>query len=191
MMTCEYDGPAFTEARSHPWTDAVSNADYRYYDFKTQPSLIRTALEDFVPWSHYAATEDFYGLLEWLNAPEGVLESNDCAFEGPAESDDGYACSGRLMVLYRRLETNVAEGAVTELKNRLHHALAALEPEFEQGVVGTTLVPVRFVALPEHAQLGQQLMLSFWAFGDSEAGVMANLRRVVQHLAQALREVSP
>lgn len=190
MKTCEYDGAPFTEARSHPWTDAVSNDAFRYYDLRADPSLVRTALEDFVPYGHYPAIEDFYALVEWLNGRDGVLESNDCAFDGPAETDDGYACSGRLMVLYRTLEKNVAKGGVERLKDGLHHALAPLGPDFEQGVVGTTLVPVRFLALPPRAQLGQQLMLSFWAFGDSEADVMANLQRVVSYLSQALRRVS-
>ena len=58
-------------------------------------------------------------------------------------------------------------------------------------MVGTTLVPVRYVTLPATpgAQLGAQLMLSFWAWGKSEADVMENLDRVMRNVAVAMRSV--
>ena len=83
MKTCEYNGAPFEQARSHPWTDATGNPDFRYYDLSASPEHIRTSLEDFLPWSHYAAIEDFYVLLEALNRPSSVFETNDCAFSGP------------------------------------------------------------------------------------------------------------
>ena len=57
------------------------------------------------------------------------------------------------------------------------------------GIIGTTIVPVRYLALPEarEQQLGSQLMLSFWAWGDSEADTMLNLGRLFKNLARALR----
>ena len=44
MKTCEYNGELLDEARSHPWTDAVTDGACRYYDFKAETSLIRTSL---------------------------------------------------------------------------------------------------------------------------------------------------
>lgn len=35
--------------RSHPWTEAMDNPDWKYYDFTTNPKLIRTSLDDFKP----------------------------------------------------------------------------------------------------------------------------------------------
>ncbi len=67
MNTCEYAGTPFTELRSHPWIDTVDNPECRYYDLTLSPELIRTSLEDFLPWSNYKAIENFYKILEDLN----------------------------------------------------------------------------------------------------------------------------
>ncbi len=198
MRSCEYGGPPFEEPRSHPWTDAVGNAASRYYDLKAHPALIRTALEDLLPWSHYAAVPRLYELLEWLNAPASILESNDCAFSGPQPSDapqlgKPLQCEGRVMILYRELGLNLSRRRVDGLKNAIHAQLAIVDLEFEWGMVGTTIVPVRYLDLQradEH-NLGHQLMLSFWAWGESEPEVMGNLDRVVKNLAQAIRGAAP
>jgi hypothetical protein len=96
------------------------------------------------------------------------------------------------MVLFRELARNTEAGAVPWLKNELHLALGALDPNFKSGMVGTTIVPVRYLPLAEEngQQLGSQLMISFWAWGNSEAENMQNLGRLLKNLAQALRSVS-
>jgi hypothetical protein len=96
------------------------------------------------------------------------------------------------MVLFRTLSRNTAPGEVLRLKNDLHAALSRLDPNFLSGTVGTTIVPVRYLNLPEAAdqQLGTQLMISFWAWGNSELENMQNLGRLIKNLAQALRKVS-
>ncbi len=197
MRTCEYDGDALTQVRSHPWTDAAANPDFRYYDMKASPALIRTSLEDFLPWSRYSAVERFYGLLEWLNGATSPLESNDCAFTAPGPNDNpqfqkALECSGRIMVLFRDYARNVSPHDLVALTNALHNALAPADELFEFGVVGTTLVPVRYVTLPvaPDAQLGSQLMVSFWAWGSTHAETMANLGRLLGNLSRALRDVA-
>jgi hypothetical protein len=191
VKTCEYDGPPFTEPRSHPWTDGTASSDHRYRDLKADPSHIRTSLEDFVPWSHYSAIDAFYTLLEWLNSPRSTLESNDCAFTGPHPNEvpsvpKSLQCSGRLMVLYRSLATNLSRRRVESLKDTLHHRWRSLDPAFQWGTIGTTIVPVRYVTLPDDAQLGYQLMISFWAWGSIEAELMSSLGRVVANLSRGL-----
>jgi hypothetical protein len=200
MKTSEYAGVPFTESRSHPWSDARENPDCRYYDLTANPEHIRHSLEDFQPWSRYAAIEDFYVLLEWINQLSCVFESNDCAFCGPSVNLDpaipkAFQCSGRVMLLFRALEQNTATGCIEQLKNRLHGELVELDRRFEWGVIGTTLVPVRYLALADplthrDGQLGWQLMVSFWAWGDSEADTMTNLRRLFKNLAAALRSLA-
>ncbi len=195
MRTCEYDGPPLTVARSHPWTDAVASAAHRYYDLRATPSLIRTSLEDFVPWSRYGAILGFYSLLEWLNGDASPFETNDCAFTAPHANDQASVpqalmCSGRVMVLYRELRLNASAGDVAWLKDELHLAVAKLDVELHSGLVGTTIVPVRYLALPSGEQAGQELMVSFWAWGDTEAELMENLERVVAGLFAALRHVA-
>jgi hypothetical protein len=196
LRTCEYAGEPLAAPRSHPWVGAAADASSRYYDFTASPEQIRSSLEDFVPWSRYAAIEAFYVLLERLNHGKSVLESNDCAFTGPHPSEStttqkALECSGRVMVLFRDLARNTAEGEIEALKNELHLALSKVDPNFRSGVVGTTIVPVRYLALPEASdeQLGVQLMISFWAWGDSEVENMQNLSRLLRNLTQVLRKL--
>ena len=96
------------------------------------------------------------------------------------------------MVLFRALEWNRDEHRMAELKNALHVALSQLDVAFRWGAIGTTRIPVRYLALPEAngQQLGWQLMISFWAWGNAEADTMHNLARVIQNLARALRGIA-
>ena len=166
MKTCEW-ASASLERRSHPWTDAEGDPASRYYDLTAQPEHIRSSLEDLRSWQQYPAVDAFYTLLERLNHPKSSLESNDCAFNGPGENEDpsvrkAMQCSGRLMVLFRSLTRNTDPMRVDALKNQLHLDLAAADPSFQWGIIGTTVVPVRYLALPEsrEQQLGSQLMIS-------------------------------
>jgi hypothetical protein len=193
MRSCEYDGEPAGEPRAHPWSDAVGNAAARYHDLKASPGLVRTALEDFVPFAHHPAVLEFYTLVERLNAPASTLESNDCAFSAPHASElpppsKLLQCEGRLMILFRELGLNLSRRRVEALKDALHLRLAPLDPGLEWGMIGTTIYPTRYVTLPLPAerQLGHQLMLSFWAWGDTDAEVMGHLERVVRNLAQAI-----
>lgn len=197
MKTCEYAGGVFPELRSHPWLQSSTDLTARYYDFTASPQLIRSVLEDFLPWSRYGAIETFYGLLERLNHARSKFETNDCEFSGPQASDQpeiakAFGCSGRLMLLFRSLEQNTIEASVAALKYDIHTNLAELDEAFVWGLVGTTLVPTRYLGLPESngQQLGNQLMISFWAWGDSEADTMLNLGRLFTNLSRALRNVS-
>jgi hypothetical protein len=194
MKTCEYDGAPFTEPREHPWVGSAASADHRCIDLRAEPARIRTSLEDFVPWSHYAAIEDFYGLLERLNAKGSPLESNDCAFTGPHPNDVAafakeLQCSGRVMVLFSALEKNLSRERVESFKDALHVRLQTIDAEFLWGIVGTAILPVRYVTLPlpADAQLGHQLMISFWAWGSTEVELMTNLGRVVKNLSEGLK----
>jgi hypothetical protein len=92
------------------------------------------------------------------------------------------------MVLFRELESNAVPEQVETLRHRLHVDLATTDRAFDWGVIGTTIVPVRYLALAGsgNQQLGSQLMISFWAFGDSEAETMLNLERLFKNLSRAL-----
>lgn len=190
MQTCEYDGDFVSEVRSHPWTDATGHPEFRYYDLTRDPSQIRTMLEDYLPWSRYAAVEKFYTLIAAINRAEFALESNDCEFTGPEANHSAAVakrmmCSGRVMVFFRCLERNICAENVLELRLKLHVALASGDPDFRWGVVGTTIVPVRYLAVRGGA-VGTQLMISFWAWGDTESENMDNLGRVFGNLSAAM-----
>jgi hypothetical protein len=197
MRSSEYAGAPFTEPRSHPWTDAAGDTRSRYYDLTASPAHIRSSLEDFLPWSRYTAIDDFYTLLEQLNRKSSVLESSDCAFTGPCANEEpsipsAFLCSGRVIVLFRALHQNTERERVENLKNQLHNRLARLDPDFRWGMIGTTLIPARYLVLPGcgDQQLGSQLMISFWAWGETVQGNMTNLRRLFKNLALALRTLS-
>lgn len=195
MKTYEYDGAPFTEPRSHPWLAGALDPQAGYHDFTASPQLIRSSLEDFKPFQRYPAIEAFYALLERINHPKSPLESNDCAFNAPQPTESSlvrasHECSGRLMLFYRDMAQNTRSARSAWLEAAFHQQLAPLDRTFLLGMIGTTRVPVRFLAMPEGEQLGEELMLSFWAFGDSDASVMLNLARLFKNLTQALRGVS-
>lgn len=195
MKTYEYGGDVHDLTRAHPWTTATQSDAHRYYDLRAEPALIRTSLEDLLPWARYPAVERFYAMLEWLNGASSPLESNDCTLIGPAASESAQAmgpleCSGRVMILFRDLARNVERDDLLVLTRTLHHALARVDRVFVRGAIGTTLVPVDYVTLPAPAaHHGAQLMLSFWAWGRSEAECMASLERVLGNLDRALRAI--
>ncbi len=195
MKTYEYDGTPFSEPRSHPWVGSASDPVARHYDFTTSPHLIRTALEDFAPFRQYSAVEEFFSLLERVNHPNSLLESSDCALNPPQRNESRVVkseleCSGRLMLLYRDLRQNTRSTRVSWLRTAFHQQLAPLDPKFALGMIGTTLVPTRYLALPAESQAGQQLLIAFWAYGASQDATMENLARLFRNLTQAVRAVS-
>lgn len=197
MKVYEHSDADSLRARSHPWLDAESDPTCRYYDFKTQPELIRSSLEDLQQWTSYPAIETFYRLLEWLNGPESIFESNDSAFNGAAApagtpSSTPLQCSGRLMILYRNLALNTLPEQLHRLTDAIAQALSETDPLFEWGAVGATIMSARFTTLPgpPERQHGQQLMLSFWAWGETEAETMRHLDRIFHNLTGALKRVT-
>jgi hypothetical protein len=99
---------------------------------------------------------------------------------------------GEDLVLYRDLSVNTAPAQIGWLTNAAAHALGRIDPDFESGAIGATILPVRFITLPGPAarQDGQQLMLSFWAWGENEPEVMANLDRTFTNITAVLRRLS-
>lgn len=197
MKTFDFTGADPDDVRSHPWTVATDDPACRYYDLKARPALIRTSLEDFLPWSDRPAIETFYELVEWLNGSESILESNDCAFQGPSVNltagfPKALEATGRLMILWRELPINLSRANIEWLRAGLHRFLNETDRELEHGAVGMTIFRVRFLALPESddRNLGFQLMLSFWSWGDSDDEVMTNLARTIRNLSDALRAVA-
>ncbi len=196
MNVFELADPEALALRFHPWHGSVTDPSLRHHDLRRQPELIRTALEDWIPFEHHAAANTFYTLVEWLNGPDSSLETSDCAFNGPAANPTpavhkAQMCSGRLMILFRDLTQNTAQQPVHALSQALARALSSEDVGFECGACGVTTVPTRFTNAPGSAdqQLGPQLMLSLWAWGDDEADTMKNLDRTLVGVSRALRRV--
>ena len=196
MKTYDHSDPGPGPVREHPWTGSTNDPNVRCLDFRKCPELIRTSLEDFRPWSSWPAVETFYRLLEWLNGDDSVLESNDCELTGPhanetPQFEKTLEVTGRLMILWRELPLNLSLPRTEWLRTAIHHALNRSDVEFEWGAVGITLFRTKYVTLnvPDDQQLGYQLMLSFWCWGDTVEEAMTSLDRTFQNMGRALREV--
>lgn len=196
MHVVEHADPDKFEVRSHPWQGSLTDPTHRYHDLKKHPELIRSALEDFLPFAAYPAVETFYQLLEWLNGPTCVLQTNDCAFNGPGPNEmakyPALQCSGRVMVLYRELKKNRDSRRISRIADTIATTLLSRDEDFGAGIIGVTIVPVRLTALlvNEDDQLGWQLMLSFWAIGDDPDETLENLDRTLTNLSAVLRQVA-
>ncbi len=193
MNVYEHTSPEALSTRSHPWSGSAHDAAHRYTDFRATPAAIRTALEDFRPFEAYPAIETFYRLLEHLNGPSSTLETNDCALNGAGPNGSAQfakrlVCSGRLMLLFRDLSRNTRPDDMRDLSQEVGLGLSRTAPELGWAAVGVGLMSVRYLGLPGTArrQLGQQLMLSFWAWGDEEVECMGHLDRTFQAMSSVL-----
>lgn len=193
MKVYQLADPEQLRLRAHPWTHAEADPRHRYLDFRKRPDLIRSSLEDLTPWDGHPFTETFYRLLEGVNGPDSLLESNDCAFAGPHPNEGPHSerrleASGRVMILFRDLTLNTSEAHVGELTQRIAHALSERPEDFE-AVVGVSIVAVQFTGLsgPPARQRGRQLMLSFWAWGDDEGSTLDAVNRALGDLEHALQ----
>jgi len=183
--------------RAHPWTTALFDPAHRYYNFRSEPQLIRTSLEDFAPLAKWPAIERFYELLEWINGATSIFESNDCGTRGPGPNKSpkfakSLECTARLVILFRELEWNLSFANVTWVVTAAHHYLNQTDLAFKWGVVGTTTRRAQYTSLPfpESTQMGYQLMLTFWAWGDTDLEVMDNLGRSFVNVQEALSKVT-
>ena len=192
MNVFELRDPGSLRLRTHPWTESETQAGARYWNLRAHPEQIRSHLEDLVPFADQSAIEEFFQILEWLNGPSSPLESNDCAFTGVVPNSGTMVeaeleASGRLMVLFRDLRKNLQIDAVGELTQTLAMALHELDPGMTAGAVGVSIVPVRYLQLQGD---GHQLMLSFWAWGNTETETWDNLHRTLSNLRTALQSLT-
>lgn len=191
MHVFENSDPSALDIRSHPWTTG-SDPSHRYVDFRTQPELIRGALEDFRVVQGQPAVETFYRLVEWVNGADSPFESNDCALANVEVNPSSaiptrLLVSGRLMILFRDVSQNCSRARVHALNQAIARGCADVDPDFDRAAIGLSLVEVRYRALPPPRDRGQQLMISFWVGGDELPELWQNLDRTFGNLDTALR----
>lgn len=178
--------------RAHPWTVSLTNFNHRYYNFKKNPELIRTSLEDFLRFAEEPFVEQFYRLLEWLNGSESIFESNDCATSEPTTNNNenfpkALQINARLMILFRELSLNLSLQNSQWLEDAIHFYLNKIDSDFEFSVIGTSIFPVTYIGLDN--QDGYQIVLNFWAWGNNKEEVMNNLGQSFVNAKEALMEV--
>jgi hypothetical protein len=168
-------------------------------------------LEDFLPFAHRDAVQTFYRLLREINGSGSHLETCDCAFRPPQPHKDpnsrhALSAFGRVDVLYRALALNCSSLHTDWLCQRLMTVLSQIDPTFTeaQGVVAFTLIKALHTALSQGTWTldgefewadddpgqGNHLMLSFWAYGDTEDEVYENLGRVFQNIRLSCNALS-
>lgn len=186
------------EPRAHPWSRSVSDESHVYVDFKERPDLIAETLEDFRPFKNQEFTQKFFELLEWLNGPKSRFESNDCAFVGACENGDSrfpYAmsCSGRLMIMFRDIEENCQPKSIGWLMDTLKSVISGVNPNFRAGAIGLSRTKAIYKALgnsPTSGAMGEQLMLSFFAYGKDEQRCYQSMQRLIECVHGSIKRVS-
>ena len=195
LISKEIDDSAL---RSHPWTSMVSDDSSVYMDFKKQPRLIRSALEDFIPFKKWPFVEDFYALIEWLNGSSSLLESNDCVFNAAENNPDQqypYAkkCSARLMILFRDIPENCQTKSIDWLMDNILTSVSAMKPRFKAGAIGLSQSPTCYLALgdqPNTGGMGLQVTLTFLAYGKNDRRCYENMQEVIAVAQSSLQRVN-
>jgi hypothetical protein len=183
--------------RCHPYDGSTYGTAEKYYDFKKQPELIPDVLEDYKKWNERDAIQLFYDLLKWLNGKGSILESNDCAFRPPhSNSNTQYPkklqCEGRLMIFSRKLHINTFQHSMQSLRDGIFARLDLIDPHYEWGCIAVSLAETAYLELnmPAAKQVGHEVVLNFWAWGNDETEVWMNLRSVIANMFRCLKDVT-
>ena len=209
MRVYQDQSEGFQKARVYPYI-STRPGQSGFVDFKQHPESIAEVLEDFAHLGHEPAIQTFYRFLAWLNGPESLLESCDCALRGPERHDlknshHILSAHGRLMVMYRDLSAN-CDDRFNTLYNSLGRELSSVDPQFSaaSGTVGfagsRALYKDLSSAKPrkdgtinsrfDDRGRGHQVLLLFKAFGDDSEDTFKNLERVFKNIELACRRVS-
>src|SRR5665213_615390 len=205
-MQVYYDSDrVYQIVRLHPYTGSAPGQT-GHVDLKAHPELITSAMEDFVPFAHRAATQAFYQLLRELNSPASHLETSDCAYRPPRPHSDAHSplalsAYGRLYVLFRDLRLNCVPSQAQWLCGKLMAILSETDPSLSvaQGVVGFTQVRIlhttlstgewlaggQFECADDDPGYGDHLMLSSFAYGNTDDEVDESLSRVFQNITES------
>ena len=179
---------AWTKHRIHPYI-ASRPGEAGFVNFRQQPERIPEVLEDYLPHADQPAVRTFFEFLRWINGPESVLETCDCALRGPEKAKSPkkakspWVLHGRVMLMHREPGANCVEGAPTIFIKHLYEQLQLVDaPAPLQDVsAGLALCSVLYrdrclsqpaadeslSAGPYDPGLGQHVLLKFRAHGHS------------------------
>jgi hypothetical protein len=184
--------------RQHPYFPGPGGG-VGFQNFVENPALIREVLEDLRPFDGQPAIEVFYQLLEWVNGPQSILESVDCAFRYVADNGPMRAI-GRVMLMYRKLDHNLLSGFTYALTQATVNALNdvpldGIRHNFDlyqyptEFLNALTDLPAEIERMGIGLRDGCVTSVDFQVFGENEAQVFENLELVFRGLAGAVREV--
>ena len=196
-MEVLFDAHRNWPGRQHPWVPSEEQPEAQYYDFRKHPEWIRERLEDFQPHDAFSAIQRYYDLLEWLNGPNSHLESNDSRFRLEIRNDDvapgrDPATSIGLGFFFRELRKNTDTDQLARLCMAVKYHLKAESDLFNEGKVVLASLEVQFLGIngTRDEQLGKQLIILCYAYGESVEERMENMDTVVSFLGTSLKKVS-
>lgn len=176
----------------------VSDDANVYLDFKKHPELIRSTLEDLIPFKKWGFVEQFYTLIEWLNSPRSLLESNDCVFNAAEDNPDQqypYAkkCSARLMILFRDIPENCQAKSIDWLMQNILLQVSTTKLGFKAGAICLSQSPTCYLVLGSKADtggMGHQVTLTFFAYGKNDPRCYENMQQVLSIAQSSLLRVN-
>lgn len=185
-----------TDRRSHPWGKTAYEEDGgAYYSFIERPELIREVLEDYRPHAERPAIQKFYELLEWINRPDGNLETNDCALRPPVPESDlfrkTHRIGGRLELFMRNHAANTVayENAFLWMARMLAMYLQVEGPDCRTVIFDFSVKPTDYILLPEDKCAGYRLSITFNAYGDGDDEVWGSLLTAFEALLEATKRL--
>jgi hypothetical protein len=202
VIVVPFFGSDSSSIRLQPWTETTYSKELRqfsgrYYDFRVEPGLIESVLEDFSPHAGRPAIRRFYEILRWVNsAAESTVESSDCAFRSPHLAEDNslfrfrLQCDGRLEFFHRDLEINTEPATFYQFVASFCVLLQMQNRSFSGGIVEVSHAMTEFTRLPAGRQRGGRICARFVAYGNTEAESFANLKTVFECLAGGLVQLS-
>ena len=195
MLVLSDFSPQEPVPRAHPWgKTGYAEGGGAYYDFRSNPHLIRSVLEDFIPYASQPAVERFYQLLEMLNGPDSSLETNDCALSGPHEPAPSIfrgtvGIGGRLEFFYRSLERNLSREAVSWLVFLFEIYAQRAMPDMLQGVLCLKMVETEFLRAASENQSGHRVRVTFNVYSNSELEAWETLSTMFTGLLEVFKRV--
>lgn len=178
--------------RPHPYARVHHDSRGQYYDFKAEPDLIESVLEDFAPHGAYEGVQQFYALLRHINRPDSPFETTDSGLSqsvyrsrnSPFPDKAGWV-GGRLMLMWRRLDRNsqpaVVRGLLKRLRTKLKHAGRAYTH------IGFVVGPFPTV-FSATGRKGFQIDIEFAMWGDSFEEAILRFSDVVAVMDKAVRK---
>ncbi|MBG6247022.1 MAG: hypothetical protein EKD82_02130 [Candidatus Symbiopectobacterium sp. PLON1] len=169
----------------------------RYYNFRENPELIETQLEDFSPYSDRPAIKLFYSFLKWINGNDSALESTDCLLSGePTESPSAYLfhCShknhGRVEFFVRNIETNADKKLIIWIYDKLSLYLQIERPDFRKGSLRITPLITDYIRAGRNELTGYRFCIHFYAYGNGVEDTWVSLNAIFDNIMKATKRLN-
>ncbi|MCY1277862.1 hypothetical protein D9M69_374890 [compost metagenome] len=167
-------------ARQQPWTTTmVARNAGAYFDFTTNPELIREKLEDFKPHEDQKAVQFFYEMLERLNRKDGPLETCDCALGSVINATSTFGKShqirGRLEIIARQHSINTSTAALSKIVRNLTIYLQDEWTDCDAAWIEIHCLQTQFMDMPVDQAAGYRTSIFFEVNGNGSDEVWRNL----------------